>query len=55
MNEKGKNLLEDVNVYRGATGGMSDHYLVEEKVCVLLLVNEWDRIRNTRVLSVEEE
>ena len=29
---KSKNLLEDVNVYRGAAGGMSDHYLVEAKV-----------------------
>ena len=28
VNEKSKNLLEDVNVYRGAAGGMSDHYLV---------------------------
>ena len=27
-----KNLLEDVNVYRDAAGGMSDHYLVEAKV-----------------------
>ena len=87
MDEKSKNLLEDVNVYRGAAGGMSDHYLVEAKVrmkgfwkrereevtakrvvrvselekeevrevFVILIVNEWDRIRNTRVLSVEEE
>ena len=30
--EKSKNLLEDVNVYRGAAGGMSDHCLVEAKV-----------------------
>ena len=28
VDEKSKNLLEDVNVYRGAAGGMSDHYLV---------------------------
>ena len=87
VDEKSKNLLEDVNVYRGAAGGMSDHYLVEAKVrmkgfrkrereeviakrvvrvselekeevreaFVILIVNEWDRIRNTRVLSVEEE
>ena len=30
--EKSKRFLEDVNVYRGAAGGMSDHYLVEAKV-----------------------
>ena len=87
VDEKTKNLLEVMNVYRGAAGGMSDHYLIEaqvkmkgfqkrerEKVTakrvvrvselekeevreafVMLIVNEWDRIRNTRVLSVEEE
>ena len=32
VNEKSKNLLEDVNVYRGAAGGMGDHYLMEAKV-----------------------
>ena len=32
MDEKIKNLLEDVNVYRGTAGGMNDHYLVEAKV-----------------------
>ena len=32
MDEKSKNLLEDVNVYIGAAGGMSDHYLVEAKL-----------------------
>ena len=32
VDEKSKNLLEGVNVYRGAAGGMSDHYLVEAKV-----------------------
>ena len=32
VDEKSKKLLEDVNVYRGAAGGMSDHYLVEAKV-----------------------
>ena len=74
-------------MYRGAAGGMSDHYLVEVKVrmkgfrkrereevtakrvvrvselekeevreaFVILIVSEWYRIRNTRVLSVEEE
>ena len=87
MEKKSKNLLEDVNVYRGAARGMSDYYLVEAKVrmkgfrkrkseeviakrvvrvselekeevregFVILVVNEWDRIRNTRVLSVKEE
>ena len=79
MDEKSKNLLEDVNVYRGAAGSMSDHCLVEAKVrmksflkkereevtakrvvrvselekeevreaFVILMVNEWDRFRNT--------
>ena len=87
VDERSKRFLEDVNVYRGAAGGMSDHYLVEAivrmkgvvkrereevngkrvvRVCelekaevreafVVLIVNEWERIRNTRVLSVEEE
>ena len=87
MDKKSKNLLEDVNVYRGAAGGMNDHYLVEAKVrmkgfwkkereevtvkrvvrvselekkevreaFVILIVNEWDRIIDTKVLSVEEE
>ena len=32
VDEKSKRFLEDVNVYRGAAGGMSDHYLVEAKV-----------------------
>ena len=32
VDEKRKNLLENVNVCRGAAGGMSDHYLVEAKV-----------------------
>ena len=31
VNEKSKNLVEDVNAYRGAAGDMSDHYLVEAK------------------------
>ena len=30
--EKSKNLLEDVIVYRGAAGGMSEHHLVEAEV-----------------------
>ena len=81
MDEQSKNLLEDVNVYRGAAEGMSDYYLMEPKVrmkgfwkgkreevtakkvaraselekkevkevFVILIVNEWDRIGNTRV------
>ena len=32
MDEKSKNLLENMNVYRDATGGMSGHCLVEAKV-----------------------
>ena len=32
VDEKSKNLLGDVNVYRSSAGGMSDHYLVEAKV-----------------------
>ena len=32
VDKKSKNLLEVVNVYRGAAGGMSDHYLVEAKL-----------------------
>ena len=32
--EKSKNLMEYMNVYRGAAGGMSDHYFVEAKVRV---------------------
>ena len=87
VDEKSKNLLEDVNFYRVAAGGMSDHYLMEAKVrmkgfrkrereevtakrvvrvselekdevreaFVILIVNKWDRIRNMRVLSIEEE
>ena len=87
MNEKRKNILEDVNVCGGAARGVSDHYLVEAKIrmkgfrkrdgeeviaksvmmvselqkqevrkaFLILIVNEFDRIRNTRVLSVEEE
>ena len=76
-----------MNVYRSEAGGMSDHYLLEEKVgrkgfwkrekqevttkrdvrvselekekvreaFVILIVNEWDVIRNTKALNVEEE
>ena len=87
MDEKSKNILVDVNVYRSAAGGMSAHYLLEAKVrmkgfrkrereevtakrvvrvselgkeearkaFVILIVNEWDRNRDTRVLSIEEE
>ena len=29
MDKKRVRILGDVNVYRGAAGGMSDHYLVE--------------------------
>ena len=78
--------MEEANIYRGAAGGMSDHYLVKAKVrtkgfwktkrevtakravrvselekeeeseaFVILIVNEWDKIRDTRDLSVEEE
>ena len=32
MDDKSKNLLEGVNVYCGAAGGMSDHYFEEPKV-----------------------
>ena len=32
VDERNRRLLEDVNVFRGAAGGMSDHYLVEAKV-----------------------
>ena len=32
VDEKSKNLPEDVSVYRGAARGMNDHYLVEAKV-----------------------
>ena len=87
VDEKSKSLLEDVNVYRGAAGGMSDHYLVEAKVKMKgffirerkemlggrvvkvselekvevreafkqLVMSEWEKVRNARVLSVEEE
>ena len=87
VDEKSKRFLEDVNVYRGAAGGMSDHYLVEGKVRMrgcwkrergevvykrvikvselekpevreafeMLILNEWERVRNTRLLNVEEE
>ena len=87
VDEKSKSLLEDVNVYRGAAGGMSDHYLVEAKVKLKgffkrerkempggrvvkvselekvevrevfkqLVMNEWEKVRNARVLSEEEE
>ena len=39
VNEKSKNQLEDVNVYRDATGGMSDHYLVQAKVRLKGILN----------------
>ena len=87
VDERCKRFLEDVNVYRGAARGMSDHYLVEAKVKMegyfrrgredevrkrvikvrelekeevreefkRLILNEWERVRNTAVLSVEEE
>ena len=87
VDERNKRSLEDVNVYRGAAGGMSDHYLVEAKVklggCVgrdrrgevyqrvvkvsefekmeereafqRLIVSEWERVKDSRVLDVEEE
>merc|ERR1712002_448498 len=32
VDERNRRLLEDVNVFMGAAGGMSDHYLVEAKV-----------------------
>merc|ERR1712002_999017 len=32
VDERNRRLLEDVNVFRGAAGGMSDHYLVKAKV-----------------------
>ena len=32
VDERTKRSLEDVNVFRGAAGGMSDHYLIEAKV-----------------------
>ena len=86
VDERSKRLLEDINVYRGAAGGMSDHYLVEAKVKMRggfkrgrgeavskrvikvsefeksevreafkrLIMNEWERVKNTRVLRVEE-
>ena len=85
--KKVRTSLEDVKVYRGAAGGMSDHYLVEAKVLmkglrkrereeaitkrvmrvselekeemrkalVILIVNECDRITNTKALSVEKD
>ena len=34
VDERNKRFLEDVNVFRGAAGGISDHYLVEAKVRV---------------------
>ena len=34
VDERSKRFLEDVNVFRGAAGGISDHYLVEAKVRV---------------------
>ena len=87
LDERSKGSLEDVNVSRGAAGGMSDHYLVEaklrmrggfrrdrvevvnqkfvkvsefEKVEVReaferLIVSEWERVKDSRLLSVEEE
>ena len=32
MDEKSKNLLEDMNFNGAAAGGVSDHYLVKAKV-----------------------
>ena len=87
VDERSKRSLEDVNVFRGAARGMSDHYLAEarvrmgggfrrgrgevvnqrvvkvsefEKVEVReaferLIVSEWERLKDSRLLSVEEE
>ena len=87
VEERSKSSLKDVTVYRGAAGGMSDHYLVEAKVGLKgyfvgerrgmeerkvvkvgefekeevreefkrLIADEWAKVRNTRVKSVEGE
>ena len=87
IESKYKNRLKDVSVFRGAAGGMSDHYLVEAKMRVEgyrdderrmlnvkkvvkvselekeevkevfkgILAEEWAKVRNARLMSVEEE
>ena len=87
VDERSKRSFEDVNVFRGAAGGMSDHYLVEAKVRMRggfrtdrgevvnqrvvkvsefekvevreaferLIVSEWESVKDSRLLSVEEE
>ena len=86
VDERSKRSLEDVNVFRGAAGGMSHHYLVEAKVRMRggfrrdrgeavnqscesvwieevevreaserLILSECERVRDSRLLSVEEE
>ena len=87
VDERSKRSLEEVNVFWGAAGGMSDHYLVKAKVRMKgsfrrdrgevvnqrvvkvsefekvevredferLIVSEWERVKDGRLLSVEEE
>ena len=55
LDEKSKNLLEDVNVYRGAAGGMSDHYFVEAKVRIKgFRKREREEVTAKRVVKMSE-
>ena len=55
VDEKSKKLLEDVNVYRGAAKGMSDHYLVEAKVRMRgFCKGGRERVAYKRVVKVSE-
>ena len=55
MDEKSKNLLEDVNVYRGASGGMSAHYLLEANVKIKSFrKREREEVTAKRVVRVSE-
>ena len=55
VDEKSKNLLENVNVYRSAAGGMSDRYLMEAKVRMKgVQKREREEVIANRVMRVSE-
>ena len=55
MDEKSKNLLGEVNVYRGAARGMSYHYLVEAKVRMKgFQKREREEVTAKRIVRVSE-
>ena len=55
VDERSKRFLEDVNVFRGAAGGMSDHYLVEAKVRMRgCFRRDRGEVVNQRVVKVSE-